>query len=91
MALAISKRLSQIRFHEEAAASRRLILHRKETVKLPATCEGIHVVSGSVWISWNGQDVVLTANQEIPLTPHVDTPVISGVEFALTVVEVSYR
>jgi hypothetical protein len=88
--MTMTQRAFQFWSQKLESAPTHVTLRRNEVFYAPAKSQGIRVTAGSAWISWNGQDVLLNTNQEIPLTPNFDYPVISAAGGPLTTIELSY-
>jgi hypothetical protein len=48
----------------------------------------IRVVSGSAWITLNGEDIIVNRGEEVRITPSEHPPVISGVNGRSVVYEI---
>jgi len=63
---------------DNLSAGARLTLMNREILRLNPLPAGIRVISGCVWVSWKGKDIVLTKGQEIKLSRGGDIPVVSA-------------
>ncbi len=66
----------------------RLVLYQGEVYRLPKSCRKIRVRSGLAWVSFTGQDVVLTCGEEAYLKPDRDFAVVSPVGHTPLVLEI---
>jgi hypothetical protein len=56
----------------------RLVLYKGELYCVPATSQGLRVVSGSAWVTTAGQDIFLEAGEEARLTVNGDIALASA-------------
>jgi hypothetical protein len=62
-----------------ASAGAQLTLEPREILRLNPIPPGLRVLSGMAWITWKGEDIVLTLGQEIRFSPGGNQPVLSAV------------
>lgn len=53
----------------------RLVLYKNEVFRLPQTCREVRVVTGTVWVTLNGKDIMLGQGERLSIG--------SGTDFAL--------
>lgn len=66
-------------FSHKTAGGAQLTLEQNEVHRLNPVPQGIRVRSGIAWITWKGEDIVLTPGQTMRFSPREHHPVISAV------------
>jgi hypothetical protein len=57
----------------------RLVLLQGEVLRVPPTRGTLRVLSGTAWISQDGEDILLCRDQFIDIARRSDPPVVSGI------------
>ncbi len=57
-----------------------------EVLRLARSCARIRVESGCIWVTWNGEDVVLQQGDEFGLVPGQDHAVITTLDCSTAVI-----
>ncbi len=65
-------------FSRKVTGGARLTLERNDVHRLNPLPQGIRVLSGLAWITWKGEDIVLTPGQTMRVSPGGQHPVISA-------------
>jgi hypothetical protein len=68
-----------------------VLLCKGDVYRVPETSQEIRVKSGSAWISWDGEDIVLGRGESLSLLPRKDAAVVSAVGHWPLVLEVPVR
>jgi|FLYN01.1.fsa_nt_gi hypothetical protein len=74
-------------FSRKAAGGAQLALRPSEVHRLNPVPPGIRVLSGTAWITWKGDDIVLQPGQTIRFSRNGNNPVISAVGQETLIVE----
>ena len=56
----------------------RLVLLQGEVLRIPHTRGTLRVLSGTAWVSLDGEDVLLCRDEHIDIAHRADRPVVSG-------------
>jgi hypothetical protein len=68
-----------------------ILLCKGDVYRVPEASQEIRVKSGSAWISWHGEDIVLDRGESLSLLPHKGAAVVSAVGKWPLVLEVPLR
>jgi hypothetical protein len=68
-----------------------VMLSKGDVYRVPESSQEIRVKSGSAWVSWHGEDIVLDRGESLSLLPRTDTAVVSAVGKWPLVLEVPVR
>ena len=56
----------------------RLVLLQGEVLRVPPTQGTLRVLSGTAWVSLEGEDILLCRDQSLDIAGRADRPVVSG-------------
>lgn len=71
----------------KATVRYRFTLNKGEVVQFPSACQQLQVLSGTVWITVNGDDIILSSGKKIAIPLHKDIVVISALGSVPLIVE----
>jgi hypothetical protein len=74
-------------FSHKTAGGARLALESGEVHRLNPIPSGIRILSGIAWLTWKGEDIVLSKGQALAFTHNGNHPVISSVGKNTLVIE----
>jgi hypothetical protein len=66
----------------------RLVLYRGEVYRVPPAGQGVRILRGRAWVTYGGQDILLTRGDETHFASGQDAALVSAVGCAPLVLEV---
>jgi hypothetical protein len=67
----------------------RLVLYRGEVYRVPPAGQGVRILRGRAWVTYGGQDILLTRGDETHFASGQDAALVSAVGCAPLVIEVA--
>jgi hypothetical protein len=91
MALKVENRTAWAFSRKAATGGAQLALEPGEVHLLNPVPPGVRILSGTAWMTWKGEDIVLDQGQQIRFSSGGDKPMISPVGSQTLVVEMLHK